>query len=155
MQRKVWVTHSPAGQPAVPRTQPQLVLPFPPPHSLPCAAQGGRHAAAASHRGHLTRQGVDLHWQVGGGRGLGQRTLVEPLPQVGGWACGWKHLPAILLAQRHFIYSCRRRIDMHDAVKMGLADHAADETGAEDVALNLARDIARVRLLATVLRLYR
>ncbi len=44
---------------------------------------------------------------------------------------------------------------MHDAVKMGLADHAADETGAEDVALNLARDIARVRLLATVLRLYR
>lgn len=34
---------------------------------------------------------------------------------------------------------------MHDAVKMGLADHAADEAGAEDVALRLARDIARVR----------
>jgi methylglutaconyl-CoA hydratase len=32
---------------------------------------------------------------------------------------------------------------MHDAVKMGLADHAADEAGAEDVALRLARDIAR------------
>ena len=39
---------------------------------------------------------------------------------------------------------------MHDALKMGLADHAVDEAGAEDVALRLARDIARVRRVGWV-----
>ncbi|KAL4853751.1 Methylglutaconyl-CoA hydratase [Chlorella vulgaris] len=36
-----------------------------------------------------------------------------------------------------------KRIDMHDALRIGLADHAADDSPAEDVALRVAREIAQ------------
>lgn len=36
-----------------------------------------------------------------------------------------------------------RRIDVHDALKMGLADHAAEESSSEEVALRVAREIAQ------------
>lgn len=38
-----------------------------------------------------------------------------------------------------------RRVDVHDAVKMGLATHIAEESGAEEAALRVAREIAQVR----------
>lgn len=37
-----------------------------------------------------------------------------------------------------------RRVDVHDALKMGLADHAAEELSSEEVALRVAREIAKV-----------
>lgn len=59
-------------------------------------------------------------------------------------AGGTQRLPRIVgISRAKELIFTGRRIDMHDAVKMGLADHAADEAGAEDVALRLARDIAR------------
>ena len=36
-----------------------------------------------------------------------------------------------------------RRIDVHDALKMGLADHAAEESSSQEVALRVAREIAQ------------
>lgn len=37
-----------------------------------------------------------------------------------------------------------RRIDVHHALRIGLADHAAEESTSEDVALKVAREIALV-----------
>lgn len=34
---------------------------------------------------------------------------------------------------------------MHDALKIGLADHIAEESSSEEVALRVAREIAQVR----------
>ena len=40
---------------------------------------------------------------------------------------------------------CCRRVDVHDALAMGLADHGAVESSSEEVALRVAREIAQAR----------
>ena len=55
------------------------------------------------------------------------------------------------LLRAHLCPACLpgcRRIDVHDALKVGLADHAAEESSAEEVALRVAREIAQVRGMA-------
>lgn len=59
-------------------------------------------------------------------------------------AGGTQRLPRIIgkSKAKELIYT-GRRIDMHDALRIGLADHAADDSPAEDVALRVAREIAQ------------
>ncbi len=53
---------------------------------------------------------------------------------------GSRHEPDVVL-----LPTPRRRIDVHDAVRMGLATHIAEEGSAEEVALRVAREIAQAR----------
>lgn len=58
-------------------------------------------------------------------------------------AGGTQRLPRIVGKSRakELIYT-GRRIDVHHALRIGLADHAAEESTSEDVALKVAREIA-------------
>ncbi|PSC74765.1 Methylglutaconyl-mitochondrial [Micractinium conductrix] len=59
-------------------------------------------------------------------------------------AGGTQRLPRIVGASRakELIYT-GRRVDVHDALAMGLADHGAVESSSEEVALRVAREIAQ------------
>lgn len=59
-------------------------------------------------------------------------------------AGGTQRLPRIVGTSRakELVYT-GRRVDVHDAVKMGLATHIAEESGAEEAALRVAREIAQ------------
>lgn len=59
-------------------------------------------------------------------------------------AGGTQRLPRIVGMSRakELIYT-GRRINVHDALKMGLADHAAEEASSQEVALKVAREIAQ------------
>lgn len=76
--------------------------------------------------------------RVHGAAGAATRILLPPRPA---------------LASFQSIPSCRR-VDIHDALKLGLADHGAEEAAAEAVALRVAREIAQARADARA-RLFR